>query len=76
MTRALRQALTVFGRNGAAGLSEAGFGGGLTGFIKKASAQTQSLRRAIAGHHFGFAFQPIVSLADGSVLHYEALAAP
>lgn len=76
VTRALRQALTVFGRNGAAGLSEAGFGGALTGFIKKASAQTQSLRRAITGHQFGFAFQPIVSLTDGSVLHYEALLRP
>ena len=76
VTRALRQALTVFGRNGAAGLSEAGFGGGLTGFITKASAQTQSLRRAIAGHHFSFAFQPIISLTDGSLLHYEALLRP
>ncbi len=76
VTRALRQALTVFGRNGAAGLSEAGFDGGLNGFIKRASAQTQSLRRAISGHHFAFAFQPIVSLSDGSLLHYEALLRP
>ena len=76
VTRALRQALTVFGRNGAAGLSEAGFGGGLSGFIKKASAQTQSFRRAISGHHFGFAFQPIVSLTNRSLLHYEALLRP
>lgn len=76
VTRALRQALTVFGRSGTAGLSDAGFGGGLAGFIKKASAQTQSFRRAISGRHFSFGYQPIVSLSDRSILHYEALLRP
>jgi hypothetical protein len=74
--RALRQALAGFARDGAAGLSAAGFGGGLAGYMEQAAVHTDALRRAIRLRSFELLFQPIVSLADRSVHHYEALIRP
>ncbi|MCO6418526.1 EAL domain-containing protein [Siccirubricoccus sp. KC 17139] len=76
MTRALRYALSVFGRGGAAALAEAGFDGGLAGFVAGACARTVRLRQAIAERKFRLAFQPIVRLADRRPHHYEALLRP
>lgn len=76
VARALRQALNVFAREGAGGLGEAGFAGGLAGYIRKAGAHAGRLRRAIQGGHFAMAFQPIVSLADRRLHHHEALIRP
>jgi EAL domain-containing protein (putative c-di-GMP-specific phosphodiesterase class I) len=74
--RALRQALRVFARDGAAGMDEAGFAGGLAGYIAKAGVHTSALRRAIRGGHFEMVFQPIVSLTDSRLHHCEALIRP
>jgi EAL domain-containing protein (putative c-di-GMP-specific phosphodiesterase class I)/PAS domain-containing protein len=74
--RALRQALNVFAREGAAGMDEAGFAGGLAGYIAEAGAHTSALRQAIRGDHFEMVFQPIVSLTDRRLHHYEALIRP
>jgi EAL domain-containing protein (putative c-di-GMP-specific phosphodiesterase class I) len=74
--RALRQALAGFARDGVAGLSAAGFAGGLAGYMEQAAVHTDALRRAIRLRSFELLFQPIVSLADRSVHHYEALIRP
>jgi EAL domain-containing protein (putative c-di-GMP-specific phosphodiesterase class I) len=44
--------------------------------IRQAELQGRSLRRAIADRHFRLLFQPIVSLADRQLHHYEALLRP
>ena len=78
--RALRHALTVFARpgssGGSSGLAEAGFGQGLAGYVNKAAFSTGLLQGVIKARQFGLAFQPIVSLADGELHHYEALLRP
>ena len=74
--RALRQALNVFARDGAPGLDEAGFAGGLADYVNRATIHADALRRAIRERRFGLLFQPIVSLADRKPHHYEALLRP
>ncbi len=74
--RALRHALNVFAREGAEGFKKGGFGDGLAGYIRQAGTRAASLRRAIRAGDFTMAFQPIVSLADRAVHHYEALIRP
>ena len=74
--RALRQALGVFARDGAPGLDGAGFAGGLTDYVNRATTHAGALRRAIRERHFELLFQPIVSLADRTLHHYEALLRP
>ena len=74
--RALRQALNVFARHGAAGLAEAGLDAGLAGYMNRAGTRVASLRRAIRGGHFNLMFQPIVALANGATHHFEALIRP
>ncbi len=75
-TRALRYALGVFARGGPRALQEEGFSGGLAGFVAQAYDRAETLRQAIAAHRFRLAFQPIVSLAERRVHHYEALLRP
>jgi EAL domain-containing protein (putative c-di-GMP-specific phosphodiesterase class I) len=74
--RALRLALATFARDGVAGVNAAGFTGGLAGYLSKAAVHTDALRRAIRMRCFDLLFQPIVSLADRSLHHYEALLRP
>ncbi len=74
--RALRQALNVFAREGVGGLGKAGLDGGLAGYIRRARAQAVSLRQAIRETNFNLEFQPVVSLADGTPHHFEALIRP
>ena len=74
--RALRHALTVFARDGAAGLSEAGLDGELAGYMQRAGRKTDILRRVIRDGRFALSFQPIVSLPGRAVHHYEALIRP
>ena len=74
--RALRQALNVFARDGAPGLDEAGFAGGLAGYVNRATTHTRALHRVIRERRFELLFQPIVSLADRTLHHYEALLRP
>lgn len=74
--RALRQALTSFARGGTAGLRDAGFTQGLAGYMRTARAQADALRAAIRGGRFALEYQPIVSLEDRRLHHYEALLRP
>jgi EAL domain-containing protein (putative c-di-GMP-specific phosphodiesterase class I) len=74
--RALRQALAAFARDGIEGLDAAGLAGGLAGYLSKAALHTDALRRAIRSRSFDLWFQPIVSLADRRLHHYEALLRP
>jgi len=74
--RALRYALASFSRDGLGGLDQAGFGGGLTGFLATADARARALGARIAAHRFRLGFQPVVALADRRTHHYEALLRP
>ena len=74
--RALRQALDVFARSGAAGLDRAGFTSGLASYVKGAMQHNGAMRRAIVDRKFELSFQPIVVLGDRTVHHYEALLRP
>jgi EAL domain-containing protein (putative c-di-GMP-specific phosphodiesterase class I) len=76
VTRALRYALSAFSRGGAPALTEAGFDGGLSGFVAEACALTATLHQTIADRRFDLAFQPIVTLRDRRPHHYEALLRP
>ena len=75
-TRALRMALTSFARGGARALNEAGFGKDLAGHIQRAGRKAEILNRVIRDGKFNLLFQPIVTLADRSPHHYEALIRP
>ncbi len=76
-TRALRYALDAFARGGQRAVEEAGLAdGGLPGFVSRARSRAEALRRAIAGRRFEPAFQPVVSMGDRAVEHYEALLRP
>ena len=76
-TRALRYAFDAFSRGGQRAVTEAGFAeDGLPGFVSRACSRAETLRRAIAERRFGLAFQPIVSMGDRAVEHYEALLRP
>ncbi len=75
-TRALRYALASFTEGGGAALEREGFAGGLAGFVAQACAKAEALRKAIAERRFKLAFQPIVSLMDRRIHHYEALLRP
>jgi EAL domain-containing protein (putative c-di-GMP-specific phosphodiesterase class I) len=74
--RGLRHALSTFARAGRAGLREAGFDGGLQGFISSLASRGAQLRRAVANRQFRLEFQPIVGLRDGQLHHAEALLRP
>ncbi len=73
VTRALRFALRSFGEGGLKRLNEAGFSHGLSGFLERAAKERHVMQSTIAARRFELAFQPVVSLADHAVRHYEAL---
>ena len=74
--RALRHALNLYAREGAAGVSASGLTLGLAAHLAQAGAQSTALRRAIEAGNFGVAYQPIVALRDRALHHYEALIRP
>ena len=74
--RALRHVLNAFARDGSNGLGEAGLGGELAGYMRRAGLKADILRRVIKEGRFALAFQPIVSLATRVPHHYEALIRP
>jgi EAL domain-containing protein (putative c-di-GMP-specific phosphodiesterase class I) len=55
-----------------AGLAE----DGLPGVVARAFSRAATLRQVIADRRFSLAFQPIVSMGDRAVEHYEALLRP
>ena len=56
--------------------ARAGVYGGLTGYLAQADLRAQALRETIAQSRFRLAYQPVVSLANHSVQHFEALLRP
>ena len=74
--RALRHALSVFARDGLAGLAGTDFTDGLAGYVHRTAERAGLLRRAITERRFDLAYQPIVSLRTGALHHYEALLRP
>lgn len=74
--RALRHGLATFTRAGSQGMQEGGFGEGLSGFVQHMTQRAGTIRRAIAQRRFHLEYQPIISLADGALHHYEALLRP
>ena len=74
--RALRHCLSVFATGGALAVREHGFGDGLSGFVSDVGQRSQALRKALLDRCFHLEYQPIFSLADGALHHYEALMRP
>lgn len=75
-TRALRHALSVFGRQGAEGVRLGGGPPGLARVLEDVTGRAAALRRAIADRRFHLEFQPIVGLLDRRPHHFEALLRP
>ncbi len=74
--RALRHCLSAFARGGIRGVADAGFEDGLPGFVADVAQRSQVLRRAVKEGRFALEYQPIASLADRKLHHYEALLRP
>ncbi len=74
--RALRFALARFADGGTKATAESGFNNGLAEFIASAQLRARSVRSVLAENRFRLAFQPVVSLRDRTVHHYEALLRP
>jgi EAL domain-containing protein (putative c-di-GMP-specific phosphodiesterase class I) len=74
--RAMRFALACFTAGGTQAARDAGFDGGLHGFVARTGARSAAVRTAIERGRFRLVFQPVVSLANRAVHHYEALLRP
>lgn len=74
--RALRHGLATFTRGGRDAIQGEGFTEGLAGFVSQVAQRAGTIRRAIAQRRFHLDYQPIVSLADRTVHHFEALLRP
>ena len=74
--RALRLALGGFRDGGLEATARLGLGEGLVGFVAAADARIEATRAVIEGRRFRLQFQPIVTLADRKIRHFEALLRP
>ncbi len=74
--RALRYALGRFADGGQAAVKAAGAQGGLAGIIASAGQHTVAMKAALRERRFRLVYQPVVSLTDRSIHHYEALLRP
>jgi EAL domain-containing protein (putative c-di-GMP-specific phosphodiesterase class I) len=74
--RAMRFALTCFRLSGTQAVREAGFEGGLRGFLAKTEARAGAVRSALENGRFRLVFQPVVRLEDRQIHHFEALLRP
>lgn len=74
--RALRYALGRYAEGGTEAAMAAAGEGGLEGVIALAERRAVALRDVIARRRFRLSYQPIVSLADRSLQHYEGLLRP
>ena len=73
---ALRFALARFAEGGTKATADAGFAHGLPEFVASAQLRARSIRTTLAENRFHLAFQPVVSLQNREVHHYEALLRP
>jgi EAL domain-containing protein (putative c-di-GMP-specific phosphodiesterase class I) len=76
MARALRFALGRFAAGGAAAARECGIADGLARFVAQTEGRRELLADTIARRRFNLAYQPVVTLADRRLHHYEALLRP
>jgi EAL domain-containing protein (putative c-di-GMP-specific phosphodiesterase class I) len=74
--RALRHCLTVFAREGGAGLAQVGLDQGLGGIMEEVGQRSALLARAIERRRFSLLYQPIRRLPEGPIHHVEALCRP
>jgi EAL domain-containing protein (putative c-di-GMP-specific phosphodiesterase class I) len=74
--RAMRYALSCFTGSGVAAVKRAGFDSGLRGFFDRTEARAAAVRGAIERGRFRLVYQPVVSLSDRAVHHFEALIRP
>ncbi len=74
--RALRFVLSRFSDGGIAAATAAGGPDGLESIMEHAQRRAGALQEAIGRRMFRMLFQPVVSLTDGKVHHYEALLRP
>ncbi len=74
--RALRLALGGFRDGGLEATARLGLGEGLVGFVAAADARIEATRAVIEERRFRLQFQPIVTLRDRQVRHFEALLRP
>lgn len=74
--RAVRYALSQFRAGGTEAARAVGGDGGLQDVIAQAETRAQGLRAAIAERRFRLKYQPVVSLVDRSVHHFESLLRP
>jgi len=74
--RALRMALGGFRDGGLEAAARLGLGEGLIGYVAAADARIEATCEAIQERRFSLVFQPIVTLRDRQVHHYEALLRP
>jgi EAL domain-containing protein (putative c-di-GMP-specific phosphodiesterase class I) len=74
--RAMRYAMSCFASSGVAAVRRAGFDSGLRGFLERTEARAAAVRGAIERNRFRLVYQPVVSLSDRQVHHFEALIRP
>ena len=74
--RTLRYAVTRFAAGGSEAVDADGAADGLAGIIARSGQRARAMREAIAARRFRIRFQPIVSLEDRAIHHFEALLRP
>ena len=74
--RGMRFAVAAFGAGGTGVVRRAGLDEGLRDFLGRTETHAANVRAAIERGRFRLLFQPVVSLADRSVHHFEALLRP
>jgi EAL domain-containing protein (putative c-di-GMP-specific phosphodiesterase class I) len=74
--RALRYALGQFAGGGIDAARMAGAADGLAGIIASAQTHAVAVRQTLEERRFRLLYQPVVSLSDRSIHHFEALLRP
>jgi EAL domain-containing protein (putative c-di-GMP-specific phosphodiesterase class I) len=74
--RALRYALSQFRSGGMEAAKAVGGAEGLAGVLSRVAGKARLLRVAIVDKKFQLKYQPVVSLVDRSIHHFEALLRP
>jgi EAL domain-containing protein (putative c-di-GMP-specific phosphodiesterase class I) len=74
--RIMRFTIAAFSAGGTKAIRRAGLDDGLRGFLDRTETQAASVRAALERGRFRLLFQPVVSLADRTVHHFEALLRP
>ena len=76
LTESVQALRIVLSRFGTAETNATGLTGGLSGIIEQANHHKRALAGIIEGGKFALMYQPIVTLSDRAIHHYEALLRP